>query len=412
MGSDDTTTLKNDLAMVKDLGTFVACSDVGAWALHQYLAELLNTYRGGRNNLFKFKATESGAQDPVDLALKMIEWYFNKITHHRTQTLAMASEMQNLIAHTGAEERHIVAASRSLDLVLMNVLRSSTEHGLVGPRLRGNGKAFTNELESLKSDDSTDWGVTDPFKRLNNIMDQLPPLEIIMEQPFMVLCREIDGNYNYRAEFYIHTIIRKASQLARAYHTSMTNTEGGSSSTQRRTETINREVIRSERRVILAALRHLDSDTYRERHSAKNKHSPSEEKQMQDMLEAMIENPSWGYDKFQVLLKKYSNASKWFKTLSTRTRAMSTGDREPPKRPERAPIAATAKAEAGTKRGRANSAEHAAKNDSGKDKRPPKKAKMSSGVNGGKKDVSKVRCYNCNELGHYKSDCPNKRSSE
>ena len=30
--------------------------------------------------------------------------------------------MQNLVAQTGAEERHIVAASRNLDLVLMNVL--------------------------------------------------------------------------------------------------------------------------------------------------------------------------------------------------------------------------------------------------------------------------------------------------
>ena len=56
MGSDDTTTLKNDLTVVKDLGTFVACSDMGAWALHQYLAELLHTYRGGRDNLFKFKS--------------------------------------------------------------------------------------------------------------------------------------------------------------------------------------------------------------------------------------------------------------------------------------------------------------------------------------------------------------------
>ena len=106
----------------------------------------------------------------------------------------------------------------------------------------------------------------------------------------MVLCREIDGNYNYRAEFYIHTLIRKASQLARAFHTSTTNTEGGSSSAQRRAENINREVIRSERQVILAALRYLNSNTYKERHSAKNKHSPSDEKQMQDVLNKMIEN--------------------------------------------------------------------------------------------------------------------------
>ena len=48
-------------------------------------------------------------------------------------------------------------------------------------RVRGNGKEFTNELESLKSDDSADWGVTDPYKRLNNIMGELPPLEIIMD---------------------------------------------------------------------------------------------------------------------------------------------------------------------------------------------------------------------------------------
>ena len=77
MGSGDTTTLKNDLTVVKDLGTFVTCSDVGALALHQYLAELLHTYRGGRDNLFKFKATEAGAQDPVDLALKIVDLYFS-----------------------------------------------------------------------------------------------------------------------------------------------------------------------------------------------------------------------------------------------------------------------------------------------------------------------------------------------
>ena len=50
MGSDNTTTLNNDLTVVKDLGTLVACSGVGGWALHQYLAELLNTYRGGQEN--------------------------------------------------------------------------------------------------------------------------------------------------------------------------------------------------------------------------------------------------------------------------------------------------------------------------------------------------------------------------
>ena len=411
MGSDDNTTLKNDLAVVKDLGTFVACSDVGAWALHQYLAELLHTYRGGRDNLFKFKATEAGAQDPVDLALKIVDVYFSKITHNKTQTLEMASEMQTLTAQTGAEERHIRAAGRNLDLMLANVLRDTTEHGLVAPRVRGNGKEFTNELESLKSDDVNHLGVVDPYVRLNNIMNELPPLEIIMGQPFMVLCREIDGNYNYRAEFYVHTLIRKASQLARAYYTSTTNAEGGSASAQRRAENINREVIRSERQVILAALKHLNSNTYKERHSAKNKHSADDEGQMKDVYKKMLENPSWGYDKFQDLLRDKPEASKWFKTLSTRTRAMSTGDREPPKRPERAPIAATAKAEAGTKRGRANSAEPVAKDTPGKDPRPPKKPKKSAGDNGGKKDMSKVRCFSCNEMGHYKSNCP-KRSSE
>lgn len=411
MGSDDTTTLKNDLAVVKDLGTFVACSDVGAWALHQYLAELLHTYRGGRDNLFKFKATEAGAQDPVDLALKIVDVYFSKITHNKTQTLEMASEMQTLTAQTGAEERHIRAAGRNLDLMLANVLRDTTEHGLVAPRVRGNGKEFTNELESLKSDDVNHLGVVDPYVRLNNIMNELPPLEITMGQPFMVLCREIDGNYNYRAEFYVHTLIRKASQLARAYYTSTTNAEGGSASAQRRAENINREVIRSERQVILAALKHLNSNTYKERHSAKNKHSADDEGQMKDVYKRMLENPSWGYDKFQDLLRDKPEASKWFKTLSTRTRAMSTGDREPPKRPERAPIAATAKAEAGTKRGRANSAEPVAKDTPGKDPRPPKKPKKSAGDNGGKKDMSKVRCFSCNEMGHYKSNCP-KRSSE
>ena len=412
MGSGDTTTLKNDLAVVKDLGTFVACSDVGAWALHQYLAELLNTYRGGRDNLFKFKATEAGAQDPVDLALKIVDWYFGKISHHKTQTLELTNEMQALVAQTGAEERQLVAAGRNLDLVLANVLRKTTEHGLVAPRTRGNGKEFTNELESLHSDESIHLGVVDPYTRLNNIMDALPPLEVIMDQPFMVLCREIDGNYNYRAEFYIHTLIRKASQLARAYHTSTTNTEGGSASAQRRAENINREVIRSERQIILAALRHLRSNAYKKRHSAENKHTASDESQMKDVLNEMVRNPSWGYDKFNALLKDNTDASKWFKTLSTKTRAMSVGDREPPKRPERTAIAAPAKAEAGMKRGRATSAEHAAKDPPGKDKRPPKKAKKNAADNGGKKDVSKVRCYGCNELGHYKSDCPNKRSSE
>ena len=411
MGSDDNTTLKNDLAVVKDLGTFVACSDVGAWALHQYLAELLHTYRGGRDNLFKFKATEAGAQDPVDLALKILDVYFTKITHHKAQVLEMANEMPTLIAQTSAEERHIKAAGRNLDLMLANVLRDTTEHGLVAPRVRGNGKGFTNELESLKGDDTNHLGYVDPYVRLNNIMNELPPLEIIMDQPFMVLCREIDGNFNYRAEFYIHTLIRKASQLARAFHTSTTNAEGGGASAQRRAENINREVIRSERQVILAALRHLVSNAYKERHSAKDKHTASEEGQMKDVLDEMLKNPSWGYDKFQDLLRNNPEASKWFKTLSTRTRAMSTGDREPPKRPERTAIAATAKAETGAKRARANSAEHVAKDTPGKESRPPKRPKKNAGDNGGKKDLSKVRCFSCNELGHYKTNCP-KRSSE
>ena len=148
-----------------------------------------------------------------------------------------------------------------------------------------------------------------------------------MDQPFMVLCREIDGNYNYRAEFYVHTLIRKASQLARAYYTSTTNAEGGGASAQRRAENVNRKVIRSERQVILAALRHLVSKTYKRRHSAEDKHTANEEGQMKDVLDEMLKNPSWGYDKFQDLLRNNPEASKWFKTLSTRTRAMSTGDR-------------------------------------------------------------------------------------
>ena len=258
---------------------------------------------------------------------------------------------------------------------------------------------------------SNHLGVADPYARLNNIMNELPPLEIIMDQPFMVLCREIDGNYNYRAEFYVHTLIRKASQLARAYYTSTTNAEGGGASAQRRAENVNRKVIRSERQVILAALRHLVSKTYKRRHSAEDKHTANEEGQMKDVLDEMLKNPSWGYDKFQDLLRNNPEASKWFKTLSTRTRAMSTGDREPPKRPERTAIAATAKAETGAKRARANSAEPVAKDTPGKDPRPPKKPKKSAGDNGGKKDMSKVRCFSCNEMGHYKSNCP-RRSSE
>ena len=306
----------------------------------------------------------------------------------------MTSEMQNLVAQTGAEERHIVAASRNLDLVLANVLRKTTEHGLVAPRVRGNGKEFRNELESLHSDESIHLGVVDPYTRLNNIMDALPPLEIIIYKPFMVLCREIDCNYNYRAEFFIHTLIRKdRSSIERI--TLDDQQRGGSASAQRRAENISSEVI-EERQVILAALRHLNSKTYK--NAIQSRSYGLEEKQMQDVLDEMVKNPSWRYDKFNSLLKDNTDASKWFKTLSTNTRAMSTGDREPPKRPERAAIAAPAKAEAGVKRGRANSAEHAARDASGKDKRPPKKAKKNAAVNEGCLEGSLLRLQRAGTL--------------